>query len=362
MTKQLQITTPLSNLKLSIVDILRESHSLRFVADKLGLKENALSYHISTLKKAGLVEKIGYGTWISHPERTSKQLQIATPHTPPGLNTVRSQNLKFLEQEYIFSSKHLPVDFIRGHGFIFRFKIRPGLRNWGWRGDFLRKYCRDLKPKQLSGGWGITFEGRKVHLWDRSVVVYESKSFYDVLASGAYASAVRELLSFMNRLEGRLKADLRVGRGFVFRVARHHYSMIKNALAKYYRKDKAMLKVFDQGKLWLMIDNSHNLHEKEIISNEFIDPVETSEAVQSWWNDHKKHGFTVTPSFILEVFKGYADFQKAFNENLMTHLDVLRELGVKVKELGDGVNNFIYVVEEFNGKKKKITPSQNKFD
>ena len=67
--------TPLSELDLSILSSLAAASNPVKIAAKLDMSKSALQYHLTKLKRQGLIRKLGYGTWeiLKEPEQTKKR-------------------------------------------------------------------------------------------------------------------------------------------------------------------------------------------------------------------------------------------------------------------------------------------------
>jgi len=190
--EQLQKTPELSrgeNLKLCVVDLLKRGYSLRDVCYELNIKESALSYHVSSLKKAGIIVKRGLGVWEVVKELKPSELQ-------------KSSTVARLKSPSKFEVMN--EDKIRAHAFVIRFKIKPNIRNWHKRGEILQRHFHEMGAKPMKGGWKIFFKGRKIHLWDESIVIYETKSFLADMASTAKSHAIWELTELIKALENKL--------------------------------------------------------------------------------------------------------------------------------------------------------------
>ena len=310
-------------LYLCIYDLIKKGKNTSDICKILNIKKSKLNYYISTLKKQNYIKKIGYGVWEINKELDEKEVQQTS--------TVANLPLKRLEE-----------DDIRLHALIVTIKIKKNIRNWDERGKILLKNFPDLQPKPLKGGWGAVFKGLKIHLWNESIVIYQTKSFMGKIASKTQSYALSEIEGIIRSLENRLASPgaFRIGKGYKFKVSREHYAMVKNALARQYRKDGSKLNVYGLNGLWLLIDFSDRIDELEVVSNKKDNTIKTSEEVQSFWNDHKKHNFEVTASFVLNTMNGIQSNQSQFAEqmvflkaNLQTHFKVLNGIGGAVELL-----------------------------
>lgn len=232
------------------------------------------------LKRHYSIKKIGFGTWGITGEFPIKNLgSINTPRHPPT-------HPPFISYGNDTYSEKGP-DSVRMHAAIVRLQI-PDIKNWGRRREIMQKL--GLGYKIISQGETIRFEGQKVWLCPKSIVFYLNGSWFADTAPDALRRATLDLCAMIARLEKRLKAaSFRGPGGYKLRFARQHHSLIKNALARDYRKKGQKLKVFDENGLWLIIDNSFNLDELETIGK---GAVPDNVKVQDFFNSLKRNPVT----------------------------------------------------------------------
>lgn len=227
-----------------------------------------------------------------------------------------------------FDRKH----YIRLHGQEYRIKIL-------WKGN---KYTRLLKK-----GNQIQIDENKIRLFDKSIIIHIAHSFYAATAYKATAKSIQYLDTLLARLEHQLGVILTKDKYHNIKLVAHHYSEIKNELAKKCNVDKEKIKIYakEDGKVWFEIDNSLNLHEAETKHPKTAEQ-DMQEAVQPFFNGLRENpGYT--PGFVLESL-GKTDeamdkiikIQGIFDKNMMSHI-------AAVKELGSGVHRFSSKVEEF---------------
>ena len=102
----------------------------------------------------------------------------------------------------------------------------------------------------------------------------------------------------------------------------------------------------ENGTAWLWIDDSKGLNELE--TNE----PNISRQVQNFWNDHKKLGFKVTPSAVLDSMKKRDEAIQKNAENLDYHAENLKSHVKAVQDLGAGVRELVILIKEIKGEKK----------
>lgn len=314
--KRCSKSTAQQNLKLFILSKLETGLSPAKIAELGGMKLNALSYHLSSLKAQGLIRRIGYGTWEVCNLGGQKDVQIST--------VVASKTTSNFDA-------YLP-DKVRGHAFQFKFKLPTNLRNWDRREDLLAKLGVEFKPLLIGGqkrGQKMIFEDRKVWLTDKSIVIYEKASFMADLASEAQSKALSHFLGLLRRLERHLQANFEIHRSR-FKVSRQHYALIKNALAKQYDQEGKKLECYTGDGLWFLIDNSFNLHEAETVHPKTA--VGDNKKVQDFFNGIKAlEGFT--PQFVVNTLSMQAQNIDQYAIHLKSHVESVQKLGSAVEEL-----------------------------
>lgn len=299
-------------MKLFIVEQLKQGRMPIQISEILGMQPSALSYHLSSLKRAGVISHDGYGVWTVLKDLPQKEVQKSTqvaPHQPRA-------NLKFFKP-----------DSVRGHAFVFRFELPKDLRNWNRREELLQKAGIQFKPlKIFGGGQQLIFKDRKVWLTDKSIIIYEQESFIADLASESQSRALDHFMGLLRGLERHLQANFQIHRSR-FKVSRQHYALIKNALAKQYDQEGKKLEVYTGEGLWFLIDNSFNLHEAETVHPKT--GVPDNKKVQDFFNGIKAYeGFT--PQFIVQSIAQNAQNLDQYAIHLKAHVESVQALGSKV--------------------------------
>jgi hypothetical protein len=256
------------------------------------LTKRQVKYALKKLRRAGFIERISYGVWkVLVPELPEKRRDKTAPIAPHVALT------------HPHKEGTIP-DTVRAHGMVLTLRI-PKLQAWDRREEILSMQDKDGQPimhfKRIPQGQRIFFEGRKIWLCDRSIVIYFPKeySWFKVTAPEARQAVLYETISLIKKLEGELhvgQPGFRIGKGYKLHFSRNHYSLIKNALAAQYLDEKKKLFVYDDDGLWLTIDNSFNLLETETLHP--ATAMDDNVKVQNFFNGIKHTG--ITPEFILE--------------------------------------------------------------
>lgn len=328
--QEVKKTSPRQNFYFNIVSYIKSNSKLPKYAT-LGFKsKQALNYYIQDLKKAGFINKLGYGTW-----EVLKDFNILDLKKSKKINLGNPKELNNLKE-------------VRGHAFMFKLRI-PSIRNWGNLPTFLMEH--NIKDKPLKYGHAILFRGRKVHLFKESIIIYEKESYIADVAKDTKSYAIYEFLKLVQALETLFKVSFKINKTYKFRICREHYALLKNCLARQYDKENKRLYVYSDKGLWFIIDNSYNLHEAEtVLLNE---AVTDNEGIQDYFNSHKATRFKVTPEFILNCFNesnnqiiALIQDRKYWAENQKTHVAAIQELAQGVKKNTEGINEFVALIKQ----------------
>lgn len=238
-----------------LLNQLKLQKTLSQIASSLNISKQALSYHIKKLKREGIIEKLGYGTW---------KVKIQ------DMNTLTNKGRE-----------------IRGHAFIWQVKLN---KSFDWlkilnKNNIEFRLIRGLFPR-------IFIKNKKVWLNKDKLTIYEPDSFMGINSLEARKYAVVGL----NELIIDFKRVMNINFDYFFKPCREHYGMIKNELARQYNRKNEKMVIRDTEGEWLWIDDSETLGELE--TNKLI----VSKQMQDWWNNQKGTQFKVTPDFILNCF------------------------------------------------------------
>lgn len=329
-SKEVQNQLGSSNLNLFVYHQLKAGLRPSKICKQFGLKKTTIQYHLSMLKQAGLIEKIGYGVWEIIKEFDKKEVQKTTRVTSRQLGV----NLNLFKQ-----------DRVRGHAFQFKINL-PELRNWKNREKLLLKKDIKFEPLIIGGinrGQKLEFKGRKIWLTNKSIVIYEKSSYLADTSKESQERAIQDMLALMKSLEKHLQANFKTGRYYKFKVSRQHYSLVKNALAQQYDKEGNKLQVYNEDGLWFLIDNSFNLHEAETVHPKTS--VDDNRKVQNYFNGVKKFE-DYTPQFVVNSMQGIQNNQLVFAENMKSHIKAIQDVGNATQMLKEEVIHLRKVIEK----------------
>lgn len=279
--------------------------------NKNTMSQDQVKKALLKLKDAGFIIKRGYGTWENTvAELTEEMLErrclnvhrVALLHTPP---------------------KSIKPDTDRMHGAVAVVKIKK-LKNWDRRENlFTKKNPKTGKPyldfRKIPQGQCISFmDIKNIWLCNRSLVFYLPFSWFADTAKDAIHKATNDLITIIKRLERNLYAIDAFKwneKGYKIKFSRQQHALIKNALAQQYDKDKKKLSVYDEKGLWLIIDNSYNLHELETVHPETS--PDDNEKVQNFFNELKGHP---TPEKIFDTGKDISEFKSMLQGTVQNNL------------------------------------------
>lgn len=352
--KRVKKTTRRSNLDFDIFQQICHGSYPAQIAKDLNISKQRVDYHISSLKERNLIEMKGIGVWVALRNYEQKESKKTT-------RVVTDQPADYFDS--------LDPDTIRGHAFQFKLEIPKymiednGFRGWNLenRRRNLDKLKIDWKPLKLfGGGERIDFRKRKIHLTNKSIIIYEKSSYFAETSKKSQAIAAIKILYLIKALERKLRASFSINGKYKLRITRQHYSLIKNALAIIYNKPtRKKLEVYDEKGLWLLIDNSWNLEELECVHPETS--VDNADGMKGFMNSMKRTNFEVTPDFILNGFNNLAQYQinqdkniKEFAVALNRHIPAYEGMASETKHLHSEINNLGEIMKDLKEEIRNI--------
>ena len=347
-------TPPPKNPRLSIISYLKAGINPAKIASKLSIPESTLQYHLSILKKQGIVRKVGYGVWEilesteSQEKRTAGSSHVGIDQHPVSRGSdpavVTQANLARFTQ-----------DAVRAHAFVFTLKVPKGLRNWN--NSKREKYLKanDIPYKHLNiGGAGqrIMVKDRKVWLTNPSIIIYDRSSYFAEAALEAKNTAIATHLSIIKHIERLLHTSFMIGDDYKFKVSRQHYALIYNALAEQYNREGIKLEIRTAKGVWFLIDDSYSMNEAETVHPSTA--MTDNKKVQEFFNGLKdipviKGTPTYTPGFVLEMLAGIQQNQQIITESQMAYATNIKSHITSIQDLGTGVRDMNKLLEKFAG-------------
>jgi hypothetical protein len=277
----------MSNLKIdTLLNHIRLGKKPISLVKQLNISPQLLHYYLKGLKDKGIIRKLTKGVW-----------------------EIVKDNLEL-------NSK---VKSIRAHGFIWIIKLPMEIKHWEDRAEILKKNNIDFLRK--GNTIRILIKGKKVWLNNKSIIIYEPKSFYATLPLETRKLAVYELLETIKSIENTIGINLH---GFGFKTKREHYALVKNDIAIQVNKDGEKLYLTDNGEWWGVIDKSHNGDEFEFFKTKSYSGLVNSNGALGYYNEHKDTNWQVTPKFTLEVINTLTnDVNKLVNAVAQTGTQLL---------------------------------------
>jgi len=309
------------NFYFYLMDYIRDNE--RLPTDEYSSQH--INYYLKTLKSLCIVYKIGYGVWHIDEEKY-KIYRFNKEFKTKKIHHVGTDNPK--------NFKGNPLKKIRGHGFVFTLPIK--VKNWEKRIDFLRK--NKINYTIIPQGQRIDVKNNKVWLCNNSIVVYfrEDLSFYGRSALESLEYAKNEMNNMCNKLENILKIKLNNGSGYKFKISRNHFARMQDLMAVESNK-RGGLKLYYDGKLWLLTDRSFNIDETECV--------------------HSKTAVSDNDNIISPMLQGLKEHYEKTGEALTLNglLSICSQQQNQITELTKTVNSLLYV------KPKKLDPKDSYF-
>ena len=279
----------------------------------LNISPSSLSYYLKILRVSGFVEKIGK-VWQINKEFDENQLQ---------------KSIRVDTNNPLTLSK-FPKDKNRGHSF----QMKVILNNIsGWysfrRRKFLDRRGIEWYPlKHLIGsGEGLIYKGRKVHITNKSIIIYEKSSYISNLAKVSQSHAVYDMLRLVKGIEKLFQANLFPNGKIKWKVTRQHHAMIKNSLAKQYNRKKKKLEIWTGRGLTYLIDNSFDSDEFEGVHKE-TSPEDMDNKIIPFFKSLDKDPITTTT--IKENFKEFSKRIKTLSEQDIKLSQVLEQMNSNI--------------------------------
>ncbi len=302
----------LGNTKRNVLEFIYKGGNPHSISNDLKIARSTTIQHLKELRKKGLVKK-----GLNDAGNYGDLWNITQKGT-----YLMEKSVGFHVKSTRVGMGHYKTDHVRGHSFMFVLSV-PKTDNWNRREEILKEMKIPYKKLNIfGGGQGILFQGRKIHLTNKSVIVFEKESYISELAKKSQSQAVNNFLRLIKSLERKLNLNLSFEGRYRFRVARQHYALIKNALAKQYNKQGKKLEVYNDKGLWFLIDNSFNLNEAETVHPKSAVP--DNEKVQNFFNSLKEN--PITSKEILDNFSELKGMLKGTSDNQIQLSQVLDQM------------------------------------
>jgi len=238
---------------------------------KTGVSKQARNPYIKRLKLDGVIHKRGYGVWEVDQKKAEDFLMQKEVKRSKKCTLGVSTNVP---------PKNLPI---RGHNYQIKLHIRDSIE---LKKILIRKY--NGKYINKGGTARILLYDRIIWINKNSIIVHfkPSESIFADSASDASKSAIYEFRRTIRRIENDIGRMLWINKEYQIEILRAEYANINNELAKDFNRRQDKLKVIDNGKCWLLIDNSFNLNECETVG--MNSEINMDGVVMPFFNDIKR--------------------------------------------------------------------------
>lgn len=223
---------------------------------------------------------------------------------------------------------------VRGHAFMFKISLPKNMRNWDKRSRYLDKANIPYKPLNLFGNaQSLLLNNNRVWLTNKSIIFFLKESFIAETAKESKSLALWKLVQYVKSLEKLLKANFTQSGKYLFKVSRQHYSLMKNSLAKQYDAEGRKLNCYTSDGLWLIVDNSFNLHELETVHPKTALP--DNKTIQEFMNDLKEN-----PTTLSKIEERYMRDMSLLSQNVQSHLLLVKESKTLFKKMSELIEKF----------------------
>lgn len=331
---------------LTVYSWLRDGLNPAKMVKKQVFSKRQIQYALDKMRSMGIIRKAGYGTWeilvenvnarYFQSKKIQKILRVGKTESPP---------------------EGTKPDSVRSHGIVITLKI-PMIPRWEKRESILS--AAKIPVVKIPQGQRVRIgEIEKVWLCDRSIIYYLPWSWYADTAREAAYKIIEDVTAAIVRTEKYLGIKtLKVEGRYKIKISRQHHALIKNGLAMMYNKPgKRKLHVRDDNGLWLLIDNSLNLHETETLHHETA--LDDNKIIQDHFNDVKANP-KITPSFIADslgktsvIVQGLAREQETYRKDLLEYGAKIAAHAKSIEQLGLGIKDMTELIKQLAREKTR---------
>lgn len=302
------------NLNLQVLNEFKIDTNLKRIQKKLSLSKTQLAYYTRKFCESGHLRQFGRG-W----------------YEVTNLSSNLSSNV----------TKYGSIEEVRGHAYVWEINLDNIPKNWMNRTSILIKNNYDvILVGALKSTPRIKIMNRKVWLCNNKIRIFDIRkaSYLGSTAKEARKKGLELAIKITKILENKF--------GFIIKPTqikfqKEHYALINNELAKKYNEEGEKLSVKDEEGEWLLVDDS--MKDGGELENVGKKAIDLSPKVQNWYNDHKKHQFEVTSSFILNQFNKN---QTQSNELLSMFKAQLKINDLKEKQINYLTNEIIKLKDD----------------
>lgn len=197
---------------------------------------------------------------------------------------------------------------------------------------------KDKRYRAIREGCNVLeVDGNTIRLFRDAIEVYINKSFYADKVEDARKKGFNYAYWLFSRLEQDLKVLLVKDRVQNVKLVKQHFAEVNNELAKDLNVKKEKLSIRgNDGKVWLLVDNSLNLHELETLHPELAE--EDMNIIKPFFDDLRRNP-AVKISDILKVIHESAVQTKETSAGLQSLMRLMFPDAFKKEEKKPDIEN-----------------------
>ena len=318
----------LGETKKEVLDLIYKKGNPTSISKELKVARSTTIQHLNELRNKGLVKK------GRNDENTYGDPWLVTEK---GIY-LREKCVGFpAKSSRVGRTNRGTLDDINGHAFVFTLEL-PKLTKWDKRTETLEN--KGISSEELThlfgGGQKILLDGRKIHVTNKSIIIYESESYISELAKKSKSKAIYHFKILLKKLEKIFDEDFKQLGRYKFRVSRQHYALIQNSLAKQYNAENKKLEVFNgRGRLMYLIDDSKT--KENIFGENHFEAVDSESSdkditpVQNFFKALPE--YPTTTKEILENFKETNERLKKLSEQNLQISQVMEQQQKNIVEV-----------------------------
>jgi len=281
---------------------------------------------------------------LSNEFLTVKQASIRRKCTPRAIRKIRQK----LKDKGVFGMVPHMVPKIGGPSSpaeLFSEKIRLHAEHF----SINILWCDDRYRSKVKGGsFQFMDDGNTVICYRNKLEVYSNKDFWGYDPNAAKVKSLHYWAKFFTRLESKVNCNLIKDGSQNVTLIRAEYAEVGNELAKTALVEHEKVRVVgDDGKVWLLIDNSFNFKELEAV-HRFKSKDDMQNVVQPFFNDLRaaKGDILLPRQADKMIFENTAAIAGAaavlkenmrnwdyYSENMVSHVKAVQKLGFCVDSL-----------------------------
>jgi len=175
----------------------------------------------------------------------------------------------------------------------------------------------------------LDIDGNTIRLYRDALEVYINTSFYGDSVEEARKKGFVYCEHLFKKIESRLNIIIKKPEHANIKLVKQHFAEVNNDFAEDLNKKKEKLQIRgEDGKVWMLVDNSHNLNELECVHPEFAE--DDMKIVKTFMDDLRKN--PVKMSEIMVALKEVVDLHKETAAGLNTIVKLFYPIGSKAEK------------------------------